>query len=157
MNNDEIETVIREYITKVPHMSLATVSNSNPWVCEVHFAYDSGLNLYFVSLMTTRHAQEIALNPNVSGSIVRQHALTEAPSGIYFEGQAERLEIVTQEDIQRYATILNRDVEQVTDKLTAVDGKPISAMYKVNVTNWAAFGNFDGNGHRKHELNWEKI
>ena len=48
MDNDEIEKIIREYITKIPHMSLAAVSDNKPWVCEVHFAYDNDLNLYFV-------------------------------------------------------------------------------------------------------------
>ncbi len=70
-------------------MSLATVSGNRPWVCEVHFAYDQDLNLYFRSKTTRRHSQEIAANPQVAGNIVKQHSKDEYPGAIYFEGAAE--------------------------------------------------------------------
>lgn len=35
----DVEKVVREYIEKTVHMSLATVSIDAPWVCEVHLAY----------------------------------------------------------------------------------------------------------------------
>ena len=78
----DIEKVIRENIDKTVHMSLATVHDNRPWVCEVHFAYDDDLNIYYRSLNTRRHSKEIALNPNVAGNIVRQHTLGEYPLGI---------------------------------------------------------------------------
>lgn len=148
MTEQDIEKVIREYITKTVHMSLATVSGNKPWVCEVHFAYDNDLSLYFVSNTNTRHCQEIAVSPNVAGSIVRQHALSEAPNGIYFEGTAKMIE-ATSEDIERYATLLERDSDKLAQWLTED-----KRMYKITVNNWAAFGNFDGNGHEKHEMMW---
>src|SRR5690348_4607055 len=87
----DVEKIIREYIDKSLHMSLATVSGNKPWVCEVHFVYDDNLNLYWRSLESRRHSQEIAKNPNVAGNIVRQHALGEYPHAIYFEGTAQQL------------------------------------------------------------------
>lgn len=72
-------------------MSLATSNNNKPWVCEVHYAYDDQLNLYFRSKPSRRHSQEIATNPHVAGSIVIQHKLGEKPRGVYFEGIAELL------------------------------------------------------------------
>lgn len=154
MSNEQIEKVIREYITKVPHMSLATVNQNKPWVCEVHFANDENLNLYLVSKVTTRHCQEIASNPNVGGTIVRQHSLDETPAGVYFEGQVERIESPSQDDIIRYTTALNRDAQELTSQLAEGDGK---SMYKISVSNWAIFGNFDGKGHAKHELEWGQV
>jgi uncharacterized protein YhbP (UPF0306 family) len=151
MNNQDIEKVIREYITKTIHMSLGTVHDNKPWVCEVHFAYDDDLNLYFVSNQSTRHCQEIAKNPNVAGNIVRQHALDEAPNGIYFEGTAGMIN-AEPEDIERYAGMLKRDADKLAQWLTED-----KRMYKITVSNWAVFGDFDGNGHAKHELQWGQI
>src|SRR5438105_3492644 len=89
--NVDIERVIREYLPQMVHLSLGTSKDNKPWVCEVHFAYDEHLNLYFRSLKSRRHSQEIALNPNVAGNIVKQHAVGEYPRGVYFEGTAELL------------------------------------------------------------------
>lgn len=153
MSNEVIEAVLREYITKTPHMSLATVSDSKPWVCEVHFTHDNKLNLYFVSKRSTRHCKEIAVNPHVAGNIIRQHSLTEAPSGIYFEGDVEAIN-ATQEDIERYCSALNRDVAEAVELLKDSD---IRSMYRIKVRNWAVFGNFDGSGTLKHVLEWGRV
>ncbi|HET7640788.1 MAG TPA: pyridoxamine 5'-phosphate oxidase family protein, partial [Ktedonobacteraceae bacterium] len=73
-------------------MSLGTCADGRPWVCEVHFMYDDDLNLYMRTRTTTRHAQEIQMNPQVAGDIVTQHFLNQKPRGVYFEGQAELLD-----------------------------------------------------------------
>ena len=70
-----IEKIIREYIPEIIHMSLATSSHNTPWVCEVHYAFDDDLNLYFRSLSSRRHSQEIANNPKVAGNIIKQYKL----------------------------------------------------------------------------------
>lgn len=147
----DIEQIIREdLITRVPHMSLATVHDGKPWVCELHFAYDEDLNIYFVSKLKTRHCVELKDSPYVAGTIVKQHPLTEAPSGLYFEGAAEQIE-AGDDDIRRYTSALNRDFDQLKEQLAEPDGR---RMYKISVSNWAIFGNFDGSGHAKHELKW---
>jgi uncharacterized protein YhbP (UPF0306 family) len=150
MDSQLIEKSIRELITKTPHLSLATVSEGRPWVCEVHFAYDDELNLYFVSKLTTRHCQEITSNPHVAGNIIKQHPLTEAPNGLYFEGMAEEI-IPSEADIARYCTALGRDIIQLKEQLLEPNGR---RMFRIKVSNWAVFGNIDGSGHVKHELNW---
>src|SRR5690242_16435630 len=87
----DVEKVVREYLPNLIHMSLATSKDNKPWVCEVHFAFDQDLNLYFRSLASRRHSQEIADNPNVAGNIIRQHSSGELPLGVYFEGTAKML------------------------------------------------------------------
>lgn len=146
----DVEKIVREYIDKTVHLSLATVRESKPWVCEVHFAYDEDLNLYFVSKVSTRHCQEIADNPHVAGNIVKLHELTELPHGIYFEGEAEPIEATT-EDVKRYCKRLQRDEAELTDWL---GGGSERKMYKITVKNWAAFGKFDQENLQKYELNW---
>ena len=86
-----IEQAIRDYVPQILHMSLGTCVDNRPWVCEVHFVYDDELNLYFRSLPSRRHSQEIAANPRVAGNIVTQHSADLKPRGVYFEGTAEML------------------------------------------------------------------
>src|SRR5438552_15277179 len=91
-NYMDIEKIIREYLPHVVHMSLGTSKDNKPWVCEVHFAYDEDLNLYYRSTPARRHSQEIADSPNVAGTIVKAVGLGEFCKGaVYFEGTAELL------------------------------------------------------------------
>lgn len=85
MEKKEIEKAIREYISTVVHMSLATSHENTPWITEVHFSYDDDLNIYFRSKPHRRHSEEIKKNNKVSGNIIKQHILKEDVSGIYFE------------------------------------------------------------------------
>ena len=149
--NLDIEKIIREYIDKTIHMSLGTSRDNKPWVCEVHFGYDQSLNLYFVSLPETRHCSEITVNPQVAGNIVKQHDLTESPKGIYFEGTATVLDAPTTEEIESYCTRLNRDIAELSEKLSEAGGH---RMYKIAVENWYAFGKFGTEKNAKHELAW---
>ena len=147
-----IEQIIREYIDKSLHMSLATVSGDKPWVCEVHFVYDNDLNLYWRSEATRRHSQEIAANPNVAGNIVKQHEKGEMPHGIYFEGRAEML--TEREDMEKIAPLfIDRQGSRPTiiEEALPDDG---TKFYKVTVQNWYAFGRFNGDQVMKHKLEW---
>lgn len=147
----DVEQIIRDYLPEVVHMSLGTSRDNKPWVCEVHFAYDDALNLYFRSLTSRRHSQEIADNPNVAGNIVKQHPLEALPVGVYFEGTAKRLET----DDERRAAFphfirLQKD-EKILDEAKDPNGPQ---FFKITVANWYVFGNFDGQGGQKHQLVW---
>lgn len=148
----DVEKIVREYIDKTLHMSLATVRNNRPWVCEVHFAYDESLNVYFRSKTATRHCQEIADNPSVAGNIVRQHAVEEYPHAIYFEGKAE---LVSDEDsfteIFGYFKQRQNVDERIIDDAKRLDGHK---FYKITVENWYAFGKFGGDKGQKYKLEW---
>ncbi len=150
----DVEKIIREYIDKSIHMSLATVSNNKPWVCEVHFVYDDNLNIYWRSLTSRRHSQEIAVNPNVAGNIVRQHALSDYPHAIYFEGQAE---LVTDIDEQQrilplFVARIGAD-QSILEEAQKDDGHK---FYKIKVKNWNAFGKFGEPKGQKYSLEWNK-
>jgi uncharacterized protein YhbP (UPF0306 family) len=146
-----VEQAIREYIEPLVHLSLATAKGDTPWVCEIHFAYDDDLNLYFRSLRSRRHSQEIAANPKVAGNIVKQHAPGEPPTGVYFEGNAELLE-PGGEQHQAYACISQRLGlgEKIWEEAKRADGHQ---FYKISVDNYYVFGNL-GDGFKKHELKW---
>lgn len=149
--NLNVEKAIREYIDKSVHLSLGTSTlDGKPWVCEVHFAYDNNLNIYFVSKLTTRHCKEITANPNVAGNIVKQHPLEESPHGVYFEGTAEAIE-PSEQQLEIYCSRLSRNKEELTEQLEETDGR---RMYKITITNWAIFGKFGLDANQKHELAW---
>ena len=150
----DIEKIVREYVDKYLHMSLATVSGDKPWVCEVHFVYDEDLNLYWRSLVTRRHSQEIAANPNVAGNIVRQHALDEYPHAVYFEGTAKLLE-----DVQEQEKILPLFISRIGADESAIEDASKEnghKFYKVTVENWYAFGKFGGDKGQKYQLKRDK-
>lgn len=149
MNSVDIKNTVLDMASKTVHMSLGTVSDSRPWVCEVHFALDDNLNIYFVSLESTRHCLDIAENPSVAGNIVRQHSLTEPPNGLYFEGLAHKVIEPTEDLIKNYCNILGRDEAKVIADLSGQ-----KSMYCIKVENWAVFGNVDGNGYKKHVFAW---
>jgi nitroimidazol reductase NimA-like FMN-containing flavoprotein (pyridoxamine 5'-phosphate oxidase superfamily) len=148
----DIEQTIREYVDKSIHMSLATVSDDAPWVCEVHFVYDDNLNLYFRSLPTRRHSQEIAVNPKVAGNIVRQHALGEYPHAIYFEGTAKLLDdpLEQKKIFPAFRDRLQMN-ETILEDAQQADGHK---FYKITVKNWYAFGKFGGQSGQKYKLEW---
>lgn len=150
-----IEQIIREYIDKTIHMSLAAVSDGRPWVCEVHFAYDEDLNIYWRSLKTRRHSKEIAQGPYVAGNIVKQHELDEYPHAIYFEGTAE---LVDDESIypELYELFHKRKIgnESMIEDAKRADGHK---FYKVIVKDWYAFGKFGGDSGNKYHLPWNGV
>lgn len=148
----DVEKIVREYIDKTFHMSLATVHDNKPWVCEVHFAYDDNLNLYFRSLVARRHSQEIVNNPNVAGNIVKQHALDEYPHAIYFEGTAA----IIADDTERQRVFPYFQARLKLDESILADARKVDGhqFYKIIVSRWYAFGKFGGPTGEKYKLAW---
>ena len=154
MSNEELERIVREYVDKSLHMSLATCVNNHPWVSEVHFVYDDKLNLYFRSRQDRRHSREIAANPHVAGNIVEQHNLGEYPHAVYFEGSAGVVDDIA--EIERVAPLfIERQGcnESIIDDAQHDEGH---RFYKVTINNWAAFGKFGRDYGDKYVLEWSE-
>ncbi len=148
----DIEQVVREFIEKTIHMSLATVSDNAPWVCEVHFAYDDSLSLYFRSLKSRRHSQEIANNSNVAGNIIDKYELGDPVVGVYFEGKAELLEVGDEQNTA--AECLKARLKITDDIVEEASNDEGHQFYKISVTNWYVFGRFGGTSGQKYKLEW---
>ncbi|HSX35621.1 MAG TPA: pyridoxamine 5'-phosphate oxidase family protein [Patescibacteria group bacterium] len=148
----DVEKVIREYLPQVIHMSLGTSKDNKPWVCEVHFAWDDDLNVYFRSLTSRRHSQEIAENPNVAGNVVKQHQPGEYPLGVYFEGTAQKLDAGPEQ--QKAFECIDKRF-QLGDKILEDAKNPEGhQFYKITVVNWYVFGKLDDEGGKKYKLPW---
>lgn len=153
MNEQQIETIIRDYIPQIIHMSLATVSDNRPWVCEVHFSYDDDLNLYFMSSVNTRHGQEIANNPNVAGNIVVQHHKDQKVRCVDFEGTAETLSAEDAESVA-YKAYVDRYGES-EGLLNEIRKDGDAKFFKISVKNFFLFDSY-GDSRGKHHLPWGK-
>ena len=150
----DVEKVVREYLPDVIHMSLATSKDNIPWVCEVNYAYDDDLNLYFRSLASRRHSQEIATNHKVAGNIVRHYQLGMSPLGVYFEGKAELLPASNEQAIAFQCLKARIGIgDETIEEAKRDDGHK---FYKITVENWYVFGNMDGQGGKKYKLQWNK-
>ena len=150
MNNEAVEKAIREYLSGVIHMSLATCVDNKPWVCEVHFVYDNELNLYWRSKETRRHSQEIEQNPQVAGNIVEQHGPSDKPRGVYFEGTAEKLETteVGDEVYELFVERFGLGPESV-EEAKSEDGHK---FYKVKVSDMSLFDSRESSPSQKYKL-----
>ena len=109
-------------------MQLATVADNKPWVCTLHFVVDENANIYWLSLPTRRHSEEIANNPNVSVAVAVK---TDMPIiGIQAEGAAE---MVT--DLETIKKVMEVYVEHHGTGKTFVDrvvqGIDNHKMYKL--------------------------
>jgi len=147
-----IEQTIRNYLPDIIHVSLATCRDGQPWVCEVHYAYDEALNLYFRSKMSRRHSQEIASNNRIAGNIVTQHSQGDKPRGVYFEGTAELLADVDEQNVA-YEVLSHRfglDTKILTDAQSPDGNK----FYKITVSKYYLFDARESSPSQKYELDW---
>mgnify|MGYP000944418009 CR=1 FL=1 len=152
MKDVNVEKVVREFIDKTVHLSLATIGSNAPWVSEVHFANDDNLNVYFRSLKSRRHSQEIANNPNVAGNIIDKYGLGEPVVGVYFEGVAELLPAGNEQNIAADCLKTRLGItDDIVDEAASEDGHQ---FYKITVTNWYVFGRFGGTSGQKYKLEW---
>jgi len=156
MENIEVEQIIRDYLNDVVHMSCASVgTDGRPWAWEVHFAFDDDLNLYWVSVPAVRHSQELAANPHIAGTIVKQHALGEVPRGVSFEGTVEVLQDVTAEHpaFKAYTSRFADRTEAVLDGY-AHDGPGARRIYKISVSDYYLADTIRTGRPEKHHLAW---
>ncbi|MDN5274652.1 MAG: hypothetical protein JWP06_553 [Candidatus Saccharibacteria bacterium] len=151
MNDQQVEQTIREYIPQIIHMSLATVKDNKPWVCEVHFSYDDDLNIYFASSVDSRHGQEITANPHVSANIVTQHHKDQKTRCVDFEGTATILsgEEAEKTAYQAYAKRCGAS-EGLLNNIRK-DGNV--RFFKINVENFYLTDEYSGD-RNKYALTW---
>ncbi len=151
----DVEKVIRGYLPDIIHMSLATCSDGRPWVCEVHFAYDDQLNVYFRSKPSRRHSQEIATNPHVAANIVTQHTARDVPRGVYLEGTAELLADVDENHVA-YKSLCDR-LSIGPDILVEAQKEDGHKFYKITVSDFYVFDARESRPSQKYHLQWSKF
>lgn len=122
------EDLIRKYIRTGHMMQLASLSGKQPWICTLYYVADDELNLYWASLPTRRHSQEITAHSSVAVAIPVQFQQGKKVIGLQIEAKATQL---TGADIapaaQLYAERFGRDATWVDD---IARGKTEHRMYR---------------------------
>ncbi|MBI2043899.1 pyridoxamine 5'-phosphate oxidase family protein [Candidatus Pacearchaeota archaeon] len=91
---------VKEIMDMTDFMAITTSNKSETWTNPVYFAYDDSFNLYFLSLLKTKHIQNISKNSRVSGAIFSTKKLTEDDvAGIQFSGKASIIQ--SKSDIEK--------------------------------------------------------
>jgi len=90
MTTEELRETIEAYLAEHHAMTLATCSGDVPWATSVFYAH-AGFVLYFVSSSTSRHARNIAENPQVAAAINQDYDDWRVIRGVQLEGRAERV------------------------------------------------------------------
>jgi len=155
MDNQQIEQTIRSYLPQVIHMSLATVADNKPWVCELHYAYDDELNIYWMSAQQVRHSREVAANPQVAGNVVTQHHLQQLVRGVYFEGRAEMLAEVD-ENSTAYKVYSTRFGDRAAAILPAYQDAEGPRIYKLTVSDFYLVDGMTTGKPQKLHLPWKQ-
>jgi len=142
--------LLQSYLDERYMMQLATLAGDQPWCCTVYFVTDEAHNLYWASLPSRRHSQEIAQHPKVAAAIPVRHVNGEPVTGVQLSGLAEVVEpapamrVIT----ERYAAKFGRDDRWVED---FVAGRTEHRLYKLTPTELVLFDeyNFPENPRRQ--------
>lgn len=122
--------LLKDYLSKQHMMQLATVNDGQPWCCTVYYVYDDSYSLYWASLPTRRHSQEIAQHSQVAVAIAVKHVNGQKVIGVQMAGTATMLE--PNESIRPianvYAQRFGRDQQWLDD---FVSGKTEHRLYKL--------------------------
>ncbi|MBP9667420.1 pyridoxamine 5'-phosphate oxidase family protein [Candidatus Saccharibacteria bacterium] len=89
MTTNALHQKIHDYLNEVKMMHLATASNDTPWVCNVWFAADKDLTIYWISSTRRRHSKELVKNSSVAASFCLPSQPNESDKGaLQMEGTA---------------------------------------------------------------------
>lgn len=146
----DLKQLIENYLQEARIMQIATVENGKPWVCTVNFAVDNNWNLFWMSVRSIRHSQEIKMSPIIAGAIVKDPTKIQ---GIQFEGLAEELfgdDILHANDVfeQRYGHKPER-LEEAQSNDTSV-----RAYFKIKPTKIVLFDkiHFPDNPRQEYKI-----
>ncbi len=130
--------VIKDYLEAQHMMQLATVSEGQPWCCTVYFVTDENYNLYWASIPSRRHSQEIKAHSRVAVAIAAKFIKGQPVAGLQIEGQAEELTPSPEiRDItERYAAKFNRDATWIEN---FVAGNTEHRLYKLTPSAYVLF------------------
>ncbi len=143
--------LIRDYLPQGRMMQVATVAEGQPWICTVYYVEDDELNLYWLSLPTRRHSQEIAQHDRVAIAVPIK--FDKPVVGIQAEGRARAItdKAVIASVMKRYVERYNSG-KQFYDNFVA--GQNQHVLFKFTPHRFVLFDevNFPDNGRKEVDL-----
>jgi uncharacterized protein YhbP (UPF0306 family) len=88
MQKEDLQKHILDYMKNHRTISLATARDKSPYAATV-FYVNVGFDIYFLSSPTSRHGEDLSLNPRVSGTIDEEYDDWRVIKGIQLQGRAE--------------------------------------------------------------------
>lgn len=85
---------VKEALSRTEFMALSTVGSDGSWTCPVQYGYSEKLNLYFVSMMHSKHVKNILDDGRVSAAIFKTERFPGADGdvlGLQLSGVATHL------------------------------------------------------------------
>lgn len=161
MNNQEkiskasmrVKQLIKAYLKEAKMMQLATSVDNQPWVCNVWFAFDNDLNIYWFSATSRRHSEDIIKNNKVAAAIVLSLTPKDPPRGLQIQGIAEVL--TRKEDIEKAMSVYKDRIfdQETIDELMEDKQKP-HKFYRIKPTQIVLFDavNFGNNWRQEYNL-----
>ncbi len=135
----DIKDEVTTYLASTQIMQLSTSNNEQPWTATVYFAYDSNLNIYWLSRSDRRHSQDIEKNSKVSGAIAKLHTYGEKVRGVQLEGIAEKLMgDEASQGLEIYYNRYNKARDRVRNIIAGAVGETI-VIYKLKPTKFVLF------------------
>lgn len=103
MQNVDWNDKIKEALDRTEFMAISTTGDDGSWTNPVAFAYNEKAELFFISMVDTKHSKNILANPNVSAAIFKTERFSGGDVlGLQLKGNAKHLK--DQEEINRAAS-----------------------------------------------------
>jgi uncharacterized protein YhbP (UPF0306 family) len=139
-----------QYLNENFRMQLATSVDDQPWACTVSYIADKERNLYWASVPSRRHSQELIQNPKVAATIVVKGVIDQPVIGIQLIGTAEELSPsdYPRGVVEAYAEKFIRNPQWVDDFM---NGNAEHRIYKITPSETYLFDeeNFPGGQRQK--------
>ena len=114
MEKEELKKAILDYLRQHHTVSLATEREGVPHAATI-FYVSIGFDLYFLSSPTSRHGENLSLNPRVSATINEDYDKWQMIKGLQLEGRVDNVGGIL--DNGRIAQAFVRKYPDVTDFL----------------------------------------
>lgn len=132
----EVAELVEKYLKDGRVMQLATVRGGQPWVCSVYYTSDEKLNIYWLSLPTRRHSEDIQANNKAAITIAVK--FDQPVIGLQAEGV-----VSTVTDLKRIAGLMKLYVKRYNAGKDFYDnfiaGKNRHLMYRFKPTRFSLF------------------
>ncbi len=89
--NSDITTRVKEALNRTEIMALSTIGEDGSWTSPVQYQYDEKLNLFFSSMIDTKHVSNILKDPRVSVAIYSHPGPLRGNIGLQIKGHAEEV------------------------------------------------------------------
>ncbi len=154
-NRPKLKKLIEEYLKEAKLMQLATSVNNQPWICNVWFAADKDLNIYWFSSTTRRHSKEVIKNKKVAAAMALPHTPKDSPRGLQLQGTAKML--TAQKEIDKAISVYaGRIFSRETIKDLMQNPQKPHKFYMIKPTQFVLFDSLNFGDEWRQEYNLQK-